>query len=166
MPEPLIRDTIESDVPVLARIYAHYVGHSTATFEIEVPDTQEIDRRRMEIQSQGLPYLTVEDSGIIRGYAYAGPYRTRPAYRFSVEDSIYIEPNSVGQGLGRLLLARLIEVCAANGRRQMIAIIGDRANTASIRLHARLGFRHVGCLEGVGWKFERWIDTVIMQRAL
>lgn len=166
MPEPLIRAAVESDVPAIAGIYAHYVRHSTATFEIEVPDIQELNRRRVEIQSHGLPYLTAESDGIIHGYAYAGPYRTRPAYRFSVEDSIYIEPNSVGQGLGRLLLTRLMELCTAQGRRQMIAIIGDQTNIASIRLHARLGFRHVGYLEAVGWKFDRWIDTVIMQRAL
>lgn len=166
MPEALVRITTDSDVSAIADIYAHYVRHSTATFEIEPPDLQELNRRRIEIQSQGLPYLTAEIAGMIRGYAYASLYRTRPAYRFSVEDSIYIEPGFIGQGLGRLLLTELIERCAAQGRHQMIAIIGDQENTASIRLHARLGFRNVGYLEAVGCKFDRWIDTVIMQRAL
>lgn len=166
MAEPVIRPATQLDAGAVESIYAHYVLHSTATFEIEPPDAREIDRRRCDIQSQGLPYLVLEGAGAVCGYAYAGLYRTRPAYRFSVEDSIYVHPEFVGRGFGGALLARLIEDCKAQGRRQMIAVIGDRANTASIRLHARFGFRDVGYLEGVGRKFERWIDTVLMQRAL
>jgi L-amino acid N-acyltransferase YncA len=166
VPEPLIRPAIESDVPAITAIYAHHVLHGAATFEIDPPESEEMDRRRIAIQSQGLPYLVAEKDGLIAGYAYAGPYRSRPAYRFSVEDSIYIQPDFQAQGLGRLLLANLIELCIAQRRRQMIAIIGDRGNTASIRLHLSFGFRHVGYLEAVGRKFGRWIDTVIMQRAL
>lgn len=166
MPKPLIRSSTASDVSLIAAIYAHHVRYSAATFEIEPPDVREMDRRRIAIQAQSLPYLVAETEGLITGYAYAGPYRSRPAYRFSVEDSIYIHPDFEGQGVGRLLLANLIELCTADRRRQMIAIIGDRANTASIRLHASFGFRNVGYLEAVGRKFGRWIDTVIMQRAL
>lgn len=125
-----------------------------------------MDRRRVAIQCQGLPYLVAEKDDLIAGYAYAGPYRPRPAYRYSVEDSVYIHPDFQGQGLGRLLLANLIEVCIAQRRRQMIAIVGDSGNIASIRLHLSFGFRNVGYLEAVGRKFGRWIDTVIMQRAL
>jgi L-amino acid N-acyltransferase YncA len=163
---PRIRPATELDVSAITAIYAHHVRHSAATFEIDPPDSQEMDRRRMAIQSQGLPYLVVEKKDVIAGYAYAGPYRARPAYRFSVEDSIYIHPDFQAQGFGRLLLANLIDLCIAQRRRQMIAIIGDRANIASIRLHTSFGFRNVGYLDGIGRKFGRWIDTVIMQRAL
>lgn len=166
MPEPLIRPATESDVPAIAIIYNHYVLHSTSTFETEPPGIPELNRRRIETQSCGFPYLIAEKESAVAGYAYASPYRTRPAYRFSVEDSIYIHPYFARRGLGRLLLAELIERCAARGSRQMIAVIGDRANTASIRLHTGFGFRNVGYLEAVGRKFDRWIDTVLMQRAL
>lgn len=166
MPQPILRPATGLDIPAIADIYAYYVLHSTATFEIDPPGRPEMDRRRLEIQSQGFPYLIVESNGVVAGYAYASAYRTRPAYRFSVEDSIYVHPAFTRQGLGRLLLERLIELCARNGSRQMIAIIGDRANAASIRLHARFAFRDVGYLEAVGWKFDRWIDSVLMQRAL
>jgi phosphinothricin acetyltransferase len=125
-----------------------------------------MDRRRCEIQEPGLPYLVAESDGIIAGYAYAGRYRTRPAYRFTLEDSVYVHPDFISRGYGQLLLGRLIDSCIAKGSRQMIAVIGDSSNVASIRLHAKFAFREIGVLEGVGRKFGRWIDTVIMQRAL
>ena len=166
MAEPLVRPATASDMSAIAAIYAHHVRHGTATFEIEPPSGAEMDRRRCEIQAQDLPYLVIESDGLVVGYAYAGPYRTRPAYRFTLEDSVYIHPEFVSLGHGQLLLGRLIEICTAKCSRQMIAVIGDSANLASIRLHAKFGFREAGVLEGVGRKFGRWIDTVIMQRAL
>lgn len=162
----LIRTATELDFPVITEIYAHYVRHGTATFEIEPPNRGEMERRRSEILSQGLPYLVAELQGRVVGYAYASRYRPRPAYRFTAEDSVYIHPDFVARGLGRRLLTRLIDSCTAAGCRQMVAVIGDSGNTASIRLHERLGFRTVGVLQNVGRKFGRWIDTVIMQRAL
>jgi|SRR5579863_2642096 len=164
--KPAIRTATESDVPAITAIYAYHVRHGTATFEIEPPDGAEMDRRRAEVLAQGLPYLVVEVDGVVAGFAYAGRYRPRPAYRFTVEDSVYLHPDFLGRGLGQMLLARLVELCEAMGKRQMIAVIGDSGNTASIRLHAKLGFRPTGVLEGVGRKFGRWIDTVIMQRTL
>jgi phosphinothricin acetyltransferase len=162
----LIRSAVEADVPAITGIYAHHVRHGTASFEIEPPDEAEIDRRRLDVLALGLPYLVAEVDGRVAAYAYAGRYRARPAYRFTVEDSVYVHPDYLGRGLGRELLARLIEDCRRQGARQMVAIIGDSANVASIRLHERLGFRRVGVLEGVGYKFDRWIDSVIMQLAL
>ncbi len=162
----LIRTAGKLDIPAITEIYAHHVRHGAATFEIEPPDCSEMDRRRLEILSKGLPYLVIEIDGLVAGYAYASPYRPRPAYRFTVEDSIYIHPGFLARGLGHLLLGRLIELCEAEGNRQMIAVIGDSGNAASIRLHQRFGFRRAGVLEAVGRKFGRWIDTVIMQRVL
>lgn len=162
----LVRSATELDVSAIAEIYAHYVIHSAATFELEPPSCTEIERRRAEILSHGFPYLVAESDGRVTGYAYACHYRARPAYRFTVEDSVYIHPDFQRLGLGRALLTRVIELCAAAGYREMIAIIGDSANLASIRLHESLGFRKVGVLESVGQKFGRWIDTVIMQRTL
>ena len=162
----LIRTATELDVSAITDIYEHHVRHGVATFEIEPPSCAEMERRRIQILSQGLPYLIAESDGRVIGYAYAARYRPRPAYRFTVEDSVYIHPDYLAQGLGHLLLARLIELCAAAGCRQMVAIIGDSGNLASTRLHERLGFRRVGVLEGVGRKFGRWVDTVIMQRAI
>jgi phosphinothricin acetyltransferase len=162
----LVRTATELDVPALTEIYAHHVRYGAATFEIDPPDVVEMERRRVELLSQGLPYLIAEADGRVAGYAYASRYRPRPAYRFTVEDSVYIHPDFQARGLGRMLLARLIELCNAERYRQMVAIIGDSANSRSIRLHERLGFRRVGVLESAGRKFGRWIDTVIMQRAL
>jgi L-amino acid N-acyltransferase YncA len=162
----LIRAATEQDIDAITRIYAHYVRHSTATFEIEPPDPSEMDRRRLEVLSQGLPYFIAEMDGVAVGYAYASPYRPRPAYQFTVEDSIYIHPDFLARGLGRLLLTKLIEFCEIQGSHQMVAIIGDSSNTASIRLHAAFGFHKVGVLQEVGRKFGKWVDTIIMQRAL
>jgi L-amino acid N-acyltransferase YncA len=125
-----------------------------------------MERRRLELLAQGFPYLVAEVEEVVVGYAYVSPYRTRPAYQFTVEDSIYIHPDFQARGLGRLLLTNLIECCDRKGSRQMVAIIGDSGNTASIRLHTAFGFRTVGVLQAGGYKFDRWVDTVIMQRAL
>ncbi len=162
----LIRSATASDVAAVTEIYAHYVRHSTTTFEIDAPDQGEMERRRSEIASHGLPYLVAELDGRVTGYAYSQRYRPRPAYRFTVEDSIYIHPEYRRRGLGSVLLASLIERSCAAGCRQMIAIIGDSANVSSIALHENLGFRKVGVLEETGYKFDHWIDTVLMQRAL
>ena len=163
---PTIRPSREADVPAIADIYAHYVNTALATFETEAPDTAEIARRRQAILELGLPYLVAEIDGIVAGYAYAGPYRPRPAYRFTVEDSVYIRPQYVGKGLGKLLLNDLIAGCTNAGCTQMVAIIGDSENRASIGLNRGLGFREVGVLRSVGFKFDQWVDTVLMQRRL
>ncbi|HZT30614.1 MAG TPA: GNAT family N-acetyltransferase [Bryobacteraceae bacterium] len=162
----LVRPASDTDLPAITAIYAHHVRHGTATFEIDPPDLAEMTRRRAELERRGLPYLVAESDGLVAGYAYAGVYRPRVAYRFTVENSIYVHPGHQGQGIGRVLLPALIEACEQRGLRQMVAVIGDRNNLASIRLHERFGFRHVGVLENVGFKFGRWLDTVLMQRAL
>ncbi len=166
MPDPIVRPATADDATQIAAIYSHYVLHGTGTFEIEPPDCDEINRRRSEIERHGLPYLVASVDDRIVGYAYAGPYRPRPAYRHTVEDSIYVDPAEIGRGVGKLLLPALIQVCDDAGRRQMIAVIGDSGNIASIRLHERFGFRHAGVLRSVGFKFDRWLDTVLMQLEL
>jgi L-amino acid N-acyltransferase YncA len=162
----MIRPSNESDIEAISRIYAHYVRHSTTTFETEPPDVAELGRRRADIKQRNLPYLVLESNSSVVGYAYATPYRPRNAYRFTVEDSIYIHPEHLGQGLGKTLLSALINGCAQSGARQMIAVIGGGDNTASIGLHESFGFRHAGTLRSVGFKFEQWVDTVLMQKAL
>lgn len=161
-----LRPARESDMARITMIYGHHVREGTASFETEPPSVEEMLRRRNEVVSRGLPYLVAEEEAHVVGYAYAGPYRPRPAYRFSVENSVYIDPVCRGRGLGKLLLSELIRQCEAGGWRQMIAVIGDSGNIASIRLHEALGFQHIGMLRSVGWKFGRWLDTVLMQRAL
>ncbi len=164
-----IRPAEDGDVPAIQAIYAHHVLHGIASFEEDPPDQAEIARRMADIRARGLPYLVAEDrpgSGTILGYAYAGTYRARPAYRFTLEDSVYVLPGKGGKGIGSALLGELIARCAALGYRQMIAVIGDSANAGSIRLHARHGFREVGVLHSVGFKHGRWVDSVYMQRPL
>jgi L-amino acid N-acyltransferase YncA len=155
-----------SDIASIGSLYREVVRYGTASFEIEPPDDGEMARRAEALVSGGFPYLVARREGRLLGYAYAGPYRPRPAYRFTVEDSIYVDPDAQGRGVGRLLLAHLVEAGAACGFRQMIAVIGDSANQASIALHRRFGFRSAGLFEGVGWKHGRWLDTVLMQKAL
>lgn len=163
----IIRPSRDGDIQSIAEIYAHYVRHEIVTFESEPPDIDGMNRRRAEVQARGLPWFVAEiEDGVIAGYAYAGPYRSREAYRFTVEDSIYLDPAHHGKGIGSALLARLIAACEAGGARQMVAVIGGRPDSASVRLHAKFGFRQVGVLEAVGFKFSRWIDTILMQRAL
>lgn len=160
------RAATAADAPALAEIYAHYVLTHTATFEIDPPDATEMERRRQVVLAAGMPYLVAVAHGQVIGYGYAGTYRPRVAYRHTVEDSIYLRPEWAGRGVGRDLLGRLITASEAAGFRQMVAVIGDSANTASVRLHARLGFVEIGTLREVGFKFGRWLDTVIMQRPL
>jgi L-amino acid N-acyltransferase YncA len=166
MPAISIRPTLTEDLPAIARIYAHAVRHGTASFEIEPPDAAEMRRRFTQLRDGGFPYLVAETAGEVVGYAYAGQYRSRPAYRFTVEDSIYIAEGHQRRGIGRALLAALISEAALSGFRQMIAVIGDSNQTASIGLHAAAGFRTVGTLEAVGFKFDCWLDSVLMQRFL
>lgn len=161
-----IRPSSVNDAPEITRIYAHYVLHSTATFELEPPTVAEMAARRSKILEAGLPYLVAERDQQIMGYAYAGHYRPRPGYQYTIEDSVYIDSEHLGQGLGCALLSALIEICEAGLWRQMIAVLGDRGNTASLRLHERQGFRTIGTVYSVGWKFNRWVDSILMQRAL
>jgi L-amino acid N-acyltransferase YncA len=161
-----IRAATPADIPAITRIYAHAVRHGTASFELEPPDETEMARRQRALLDGGHPYLVAEIDGAVGGYAYAGPYRARPAYRFSVENSIYIAPDMHRRGIGRRLLDRLIVECEARGYRLMIAVIGDSAQAPSIELHRMAGFTLVGAFEGVGYKFDRWLDTVLMQRPL
>jgi L-amino acid N-acyltransferase YncA len=161
-----IRDSQDSDVPAIAAIYAHHVLHGVASFETEPPSIAEMIRRRADILAKGFPYLIAEQDGAILGYAYAGPYRPRAAYRDTVENSIYLRPDAAGHGIGRQLLPALVTACESRDLRQMIAVVGDSGNHASIRLHERCGFRLVGVLEAVGYKHGRWLDSVLLQRRL
>ena len=161
-----IRPASLDDIPAITRIYDQAVAQGTASFELESPDQAEMARRMRALLDGGFPYLAAEIDGALVGYAYAGHYRTRPAYRFSVEDSIYIAPQAQRRGVGRALLDRLILESESRGFRQMVAVIGDSAQTASIELHRAAGFRMIGTIENVGFKFDRWIDSVLMQRAL
>jgi L-amino acid N-acyltransferase YncA len=161
-----IRPASFADIPAITRIYDHAVQYGTASFELTPPDEAEMKRRMTALLDGGFPYLTAENGGKVLGYAYAGHYRTRPAYRFSVEDSIYVAPRAQRRGVGRALLDRLIVESEGRGLRQMIAVIGDSAQVASIELHRAAGFRLIGTIENVGFKFGRWLDSVLMQRAL
>jgi L-amino acid N-acyltransferase YncA len=164
--ELIVRPSSDADVAAIAAIYGHHVLNGVASFEEVPPSVDEIGRRRNEILGCGLPYLVGERAGRVVGYCYAGPFRTRSAYRFTLEDSIYIEPAEIGRGIGRRLLQLLIEQCTECGYRQMIAVIGGSETIASIRLHQALGFVPIGVLPAIGFKFGRWIDTVLMQRSL
>ena len=168
MPEPtlLIRPSTVADLPALTAIYTHHVLQGTGTFELDVPDEAEMARRRQAVLDNGLPWLVAERGGTVLGYAYANHFRPRRAYRFCLEDSIYLAPAAQGQGIGRLLLAELLAQCEARGARQMLAVIGDSANAGSIGVHRALGFEHTGVLKASGWKFGRWLDVVLMQRSL
>ena len=161
-----VRSATPADVPAITRIYAHAVKHGTASFELDPPDEAEMVRRQRTLLDGGYPYIIAEIDGVLAGYAYAGPYRPRPAYRFSVEDSIYVDPDAQRRGVGRVLLEHLIEKCERRGFRQMIAVIGDSAQAPSIELHRALGFRMIGAVQNVGYKFDRWLDSVNMQRPL
>jgi phosphinothricin acetyltransferase len=164
----LIRPSTTADLPAITAIYAEAVLHGTGTFELDVPDSAEMARRRDDVLAKGLPWLVAQElgSGQVLGYAYANHFRPRQAYRFCLEDSIYLAPEARARGLGTLLLAELMARCEALGARQMLAVIGDAANQGSVRVHQRLGFSHTGVLKASGWKFGRWLDVVLMQRAL
>jgi phosphinothricin acetyltransferase len=165
-PSLTLRDAREDDMPTVQAIYAHHVLHGTASFELEPPTLAQMLQRRADICAHGLPYVVAERDGEVVGYGYATLYRPRPAYRFTVEDSVYVRDGMAGLGIGQALLGLVIQRCIDDGRRQMVAIIGNSGNVASIRLHERLGFRKVGVFESVGFKHGRWLDTVIMQREL
>ena len=164
--EIIVRDARETDLAAIHAIYAHHVLHGLATFEEVPPSVDELAARRASVLGLGLPYLVAETGGPVIGYCYATSYRPRPAYRHTIEDSVYVADGCGGRGIGLALLGALIARCEAGAWRQMIAIIGDSDNAGSIALHRRLGFQMVGTLRSSGWKLGRWVDTVIMQRAL
>jgi phosphinothricin acetyltransferase len=161
-----VRDATAADIAAITDIYAHHVRAGSASFELEPPSEDEMRSRWGKLVAAQFPWIAATEDERVVGYAYAGPYRPRRAYRYSVEDSVYLAPDAQGRGIGSRLLRSLIERCAERGDRQMIAVIGDSANTASIALHARQGFVEAGRLRDVGRKFERWLDIVLMQRAL
>lgn len=166
-PSPfLVRPAQDGDLAAIQAIYAHHVLHGCASFEEVPPGPEEMTARWRGVLALGLPYLVAERGGEVAGYAYASLYRARPAYRHTLEDSVYVAPGREGQGAGRALLSRLIALCEAGPWRQMVAVIGDSGNLASRALHERLGFRIIGILSDVGFKHGRWLDSVLMQRAL
>ena len=163
---PLIRPSTEHDLPAITRIYGHHVLHGTGTFETTPPTQEEMGTRRADVLSKGLPWLVVEEQGEVLGYAYGNWFKPRPAYRFSVEDSIYLAPEAAGKGLGRALLAELLATLERGGVRKVMAVIGDSGNAGSIGVHSALGFERVGVVQSCGWKFGRWLDIVLMEKAL
>ena len=163
---PAIRDATAADIPAITTIYAVEVADFVNTYEYEVPDEAEMSRRMGDICARGYPYLAAELDGEVVGYAYANSFRSRAAYHWVVENSVYVAATAQGRGVGAALLQALIDACVARGFRQMVAVIGEPTNTASIKLHERFGFQHLGTFPGIAWKHERWLDTVFMQRAL
>ena len=162
----VLRDSTAADIAACAAIYREAVRNGTGTFELDEPDDAEMARRRDAILAQGLPWLVAERDGQVLGYAYANQFRPRQAYRFCVEDSIYLAPAARGQGVGKLLLVELVGRCERLGIRQMLAVIGDADNKGSISVHRACGFEHSGVFKAAGWKFDRWLDVVMMQRRL
>ena len=161
----VVRPSTESDVPAMIAIYTHHITRGVGEVDIEPTQADDIKRRRKNMLRRRLPHLAAERDGVIVGYAYAVPFRKRPAYRYAVKHSIYVHPDHVSTGIGRLLLPALIEACAGAGYRQMFAYV-DADNVASLSLHEAHGFRRVGLLEGVGFKYGKWADSVLMQRAI
>jgi phosphinothricin acetyltransferase len=166
MSDVQIRPATEADLPAITAIYDHAVRFGTATFELDPPDLSEMTRRFRVLADDKLPYLVAMSGGEVLGYAYAGPFRPRPAYRFTVENSVYLDPKAQGRGVGTRLMRELIAQSRQRGFRQMVAVIGDSANAASIGVHRSTGFKMIGTHENVGFKFGRWLDTVQMQLAL
>jgi phosphinothricin acetyltransferase len=162
----LIRPSTPDDLPAITAVYGWNVENGTGTFEIEPPTLADMGKRREDVLSKGLPWLVAEQDGRVLGYAYANHFRPRLAYRFALEDSIYLAEDAQGQGIGKLLLAELIARCESLGARQMLAVIGDSANAGSVGVHRALGFSDLGVMKSVGWKFNRWLDVVLMQRSL
>jgi phosphinothricin acetyltransferase len=162
----LVRPAAAQDLPAIQSIYAHHVENGLASFEEQAPSLEEMRRRYEDVVRQGLPYLVADEKGEVLGYGYCTLYRTRSAYRHTLEDSIYVKQGRQGKGIGKAVLAELIHCCAALNYRQMIAVIGDSANTASIAAHASLGFVRAGNLRSTGYKFGRWVDSVLMQLPL
>ena len=165
-PEVVIRAATAADISSITGIYRHHVLNGTASFEIDAPGEAEIKQRWEKVALLGCPWLVAERAGVVVGYAYAGPFHPREAYKFTAEDSIYLKPDASRQGIGRALLERLIVECRTAGFKQIVALIGDSANVGSIRLHERCGFQHSGALKKVGTKFDRWLDVVLMQLEL
>jgi len=163
---PIIRPSQTRDIAQITAIYAHHVIHGTGTFEVDAPNEQDMAQRHADVLSKGLPYLVAVQDDQVLGYAYCNWFKPRPAYRFSAEDSIYLAPDAAGSGLGKTLLAELCSQAERAGVRKMIAVIGDSANLGSIGVHRSAGFAHVGTLASCGWKFERWLDVVLMDKAL
>ena len=163
---PRIRPSRGEDLPAICAIYGHHVLHATGTFETVPPTEAEMAARRADVLAKGLPYLVVEDAGQVLGFAYCQWFKPRPAYRFSAEDSIYLHPDARGRGLGQQLLAALIEQAQQAGLRKLIAVIGDSANAASIGVHRSQGFEPAGVIRSCGWKFDRWLDIVLMEKTL
>jgi phosphinothricin acetyltransferase len=163
---PIIRPSQPGDIAQITAIYAHHVQHGTGTFEIDAPSVQDMTQRRDDVLSKGLPYLVAVEGEQVLGYAYCNWFKPRPAYRFSAEDSIYLAPDAAGSGLGRFLLTELLGQAERAGVRKMIAVIGDSANLGSIGVHRSVGFSPVGTLQSCGWKFDRWLDVVLMDKAL
>ena len=163
---PTIRPSRDDDMSAITRIYGHHVLHGTGTFETTPPTMEEMATRRADVLSKGLPWLVLEDGGEILGYAYGNWFKPRPAYRFSVEDSIYLAPEAAGKGLGRALLAELVAALERAGIRKVMAVIGDSNNAGSVGVHSALGFSHIGVVRSCGWKFGRWLDIVLMEKTL
>jgi phosphinothricin acetyltransferase len=163
---PTIRPCTDADIPAVTAIYQHHVLHGTGTFEIEPPTETDMQSRKADVLSKGLPYLVIEENAEVLGFAYCNWFKPRPAYRFSAEDSIYLSPLATGRGWGRLLLAELMSQAERAGVRKLIAVIGDSDNAGSIGVHRALGFTSVGVLADCGWKFDRWLDVVLMERAI
>jgi phosphinothricin acetyltransferase len=163
---PLIRPSRDEDIDAITRIYSHHVLHGTGTFETTPPSVADMTTRRADVLAKGLPWLVVEDGGELLGFAYGNWFKPRPAYRFSVEDSIYMAPEAAGKGLGRALLAELLAALERAGVRKVMAVIGDSANAGSIGVHRALGFEPAGVISSCGWKFDRWLDIVLMQKPL
>ena len=161
-----IRPSLDSDIPAISAIYTHHVLHGTGTFETTPPTEQDMAGRRADVLSKGLPYLVIETADGVLGFAYCNWFKPRPAYRFSAEDSIYLAPAAAGKGLGRLLLEELMAQAERAGVRKLIAVIGDSANLGSVGVHKACGFQPVGVLANCGWKFERWLDVVLMDRVI
>lgn len=163
---PTIRPAHDEDIATITAIYTHHVLHGTGTFETTPPSAEDMAARRADVLAKGLPYLVLTDADQVVGFAYCNWFKPRPAYRFSAEDSVYLAPNSGGKGWGRLLLAELAAQAERGGVRKLIAVIGDSTNAGSIGVHKSLGFTHVGILRSCGWKFGRWLDVVMMEKAL
>jgi len=163
---PIIQASQSSDLPQIADIYQHHVLHGTGTFEVIAPSLADMAQRREDVLAKGLPYLVAVDGGQVLGFAYCNWFKPRPAYRFSAEDSIYLLPGVTGSGLGRALLGELARLAEQAGVRKLIAVIGDSANLASIGVHRSVGFTDVGVLKSCGWKFDRWLDVVLMDKSL
>ena len=161
-----IRPSIDADIAAVTIIYHHHVLHGTGTFEITPPTPEDMANRRQDVLSKALPYLVLEEDSAVIGFAYCNWFKPRPAYRFSAEDSIYLAPSAMGRGLGKLLLTELMAQAERSDIRKLIAVIGDSANAGSIGVHQACGFTHVGVLSACGWKFERWLDVVLMERAI